>query len=245
MALKVLGLITARGGSKGVPRKNIRALNGKPLLSYTAETALQAKTLTHIILSTDDEEIAEVGRKFGLDVPFLRPPELALDTTASLPVVRHALDYLKKMGDSFDAVCLLQPTNPLRRAEDIDACVNLLFESNADSVVSVLPVPHEFNPHWVYWMNDKCLSLVTGETSPISRRQDLPPAFHRDGSIYVTRPATIAENDNLYGKNTRGYEIDPQFSANIDTEADWQLVERRMVGQLPETLHFSTIAGAV
>ena len=232
--MKVLGLITARGGSKGVPRKNVRLLGGKPLIAYTAEIALQAETLSRVVLSTEDEEIAEIGKKYNLDVPFLRPPELAKDSTPSLPVVRHALLSLENDGEFYDAVCLLQPTNPLRRSEDIDACVRLLFESNADSVVSVLPVPHEYNPHWVFWMNGsngdgRRLSLAVGAKNPISRRQDLPPAFHRDGSVYVTRRDTIIEGNSLYGENTQGFEIDARFSANIDTEADWQSVENRIL----------------
>ncbi|MCI0730285.1 MAG: acylneuraminate cytidylyltransferase family protein, partial [Chloroflexi bacterium] len=143
--MRVLGLIPARGGSKGVPRKNIRLLCGKPLLQYTAESALAARRLSRVILSTEDEEIAEVGRRCGLDVPFLRPAELAQDDTAALPVVQHALRWLEAQGEWFDAICFLQPTCPLRRAEDIDACITLLEERNADTVVSVLAVPLQYN----------------------------------------------------------------------------------------------------
>jgi CMP-N,N'-diacetyllegionaminic acid synthase len=226
--MKVLGLITARGGSKGVPRKNIRLLCGKPLLAYTAETALQSQTLSRVVLSTEDEEIAAVGRRFGLDVPFMRPPELAQDATPSLPVVRHAVLELERSGDFYDAVCLLQPTNPLRRFEDIDACVRLLFESEADSVISVLPVPHEYNPHWVFLSNGGALSLALGGGEPIARRQDLPLAFHRDGSVYVTRRDTLVNRNSLYGEKICGCELKPQFSANIDTEEDWLAVENRL-----------------
>lgn len=227
--MKVLGLITARGGSKGVPRKNIRFLCGKPLLAYTAETALKATSLARVILSTEDEEIARVGSKYGLEVPFMRPPELAQDATPSHLVVCHALLMMQERHEFFDAVCLLQPTNPLRRAADIDACVNLLVESDADSVISILPVPHEYNPKWVFWLdvNNK-MTLCTGGKEPITRRQDLPPAFHRDGSVYVTRTETILKRGNLYGEHILGYEINPQFSANIDTAADWQATEKRV-----------------
>lgn len=227
--MKVLGLIPARGGSKGVPRKNIRFLNGKPLLGFTAETALRARTLTRVVLSTEDEEIAEVGRNYGLDVPFMRPAELARDATPSLPVIRHALLTLQEEGDHYDAVCLLQPTNPLRRAEDIDACVELLSETKADCVVSVLPVPHEYNPKWVFWKNGTGqMSLSTGDAEIVARRQELPAAFHRDGSVYVTRCETILISQSLYGEDLRGYEISPEFSANIDTEEDWQKIEQRI-----------------
>ena len=133
--MKTLGIITARGGSKGVPRKNIRLLAGKPLLQYTAEAALAAKRVQRVVLTTDDAEIAEVGRRCGLDVPFLRPPELARDDTPTLPVLQHAVRALEAKGDRFDAICLLQPTHPLRRVADIDACIALLEEKQADSVV--------------------------------------------------------------------------------------------------------------
>jgi CMP-N,N'-diacetyllegionaminic acid synthase len=230
--MKVLGLIPARGGSKGVRRKNIRLLNDKPLLAYTAEAALQAHTLTRVILSTEDEEIAEVGRKYGLEVPFMRPAELAQDSTPTLPVVRHALLTLELQGECYDAVCLMQPTNPLRRDEDIDACVKLLCSSKAGCVVSVLPVPHEYNPKWVFWKDASGkMSLSTEDAEIIPRRQDLPPAFHRDGSIYVTRSEVIINDQSLYGNYVQGYEIKPEFSANIDTEDDWQAIEKRILGR--------------
>ena len=121
--LRVLGIIPARGGSKGIPRKNIRRLAGKPLLQYSAQAALGARRLARTILSTEDPEIAEVGRTCGLEVPFLRPPELARDDTPTLPVLQHAVRTLEAAGDHYDAVCLLQPTNPFRQSHDIDACI--------------------------------------------------------------------------------------------------------------------------
>ena len=237
--MKVLGIIPARGGSKGVPRKNIRLLCGKPLLAYTAESALRAENLTRVVLSTEDEEIAEVGRRCGLEVPFLRPKDLASDTTPTLPVIRHAVEFLENRGDAFHAICLLHPTNPLRRAEDIDNCINLLENSKADSVVSVLPVPCEYNPKWVYWKSENGkLILSTGEAEPIPRRQDLPPAFHRDGTIYVTRKTVLFEQGNLYGKNIQGYEMNPRFSANIDTMQDWSNVEMHLQAQLNTSVNY-------
>lgn len=227
--MKILGLITARGGSKGVPRKNIRLLGGKPLLAYTAEAALRAEKLSRVVLSTEDEEIAETGRKYGLDVPFMRPAHLAGDKTPTLPVIVDALERLAGEGDLYDAVCLLQPTNPLRRAEDIDACIEVFARSDADAVVSVLRVPAEFNPKWVYWRDDGDgrLWLSTGEKEPVTRRQDLPPAFYRDGSVYVTRSRVILETGSLYGERVLSYEMNPEFSINIDTEEDWKQLEER------------------
>ncbi|MBI3949556.1 MAG: acylneuraminate cytidylyltransferase family protein [Acidobacteria bacterium] len=225
--MRVLGLIPARGGSKGVPRKNIRLLCGKPLLQYTAEAALAARRLSRVVLSTDDEEIAAVGRASGLEAPFLRPAELAKDDTPMLPVVQHAVRFLEATGDDFDAVCLLQPTNPMRRAEVIDDCIELLERSDADAVCTILPVPSEYNPHWVYFRNaDGSLRLSMGELSPIPRRQDLPPAYHREGSVYVTRRDVVMEQNSLYGSRSVGYVLDPEQSVNIDGPQDWARAER-------------------
>lgn len=224
--MRVLGIIPARGGSKGVPRKNIKLLCGKPLLAYTAEAALAAKRLTKVILSSEDTEIAAVGRELGLEVLFMRPGRLAADDTPTFPVVVHALKEMEKLGEEFDAICLLQPTNPLRRSEDIDACIELLEHSGADSVVSVLPVPIEYNPHWVYFESGTGeLRLATGEDQPIARRQDLPKAYHRDGSVYVTRIGVRGKFKNLYGETVRGFEVAANRSVNIDTFEDWKRAE--------------------
>jgi len=225
--MRVLGLIPARGGSKGVPRKNIKLLCGKPLLAYTAESALASKRLSRVILSTDDEEIAAVGRACGLEAPFLRPAELAQDSTPTLPVAQHALRMLEEAGDHYDALCLLQPTNPLRRSQDIDACIELLETSNADAVATILPVPAEYNPHWVYFQDERgLLRLSTGEDTPIPRRQSLPQAFHREGSVYVVRRNVLMEGNSFYGSRFAGYLLDPAQSANIDTPEDWRQAEQ-------------------
>ena len=229
--MKTLGIIPARGGSKGIPGKNIRNLCGKPLIQYTAESALSAKLLTRVILSTEDESIADVGRRCGLDVPFLRPSELAEDDTPMLPVVQHAVRWIEGQGEVFDAICLLQPTNPLRRPEHIDHCIELLEQRNADSVITVSPVPPEYNPHWVYFRDeDNFLKLSMGETSPIARRQDLPAAFHREGSAYVTRRDVVINENSLYGTRLIGYQLDPEQCVNIDEAVDWQRAER-LIGQ--------------
>ena len=229
--MRTLGVIPARGGSKGVPRKNIRPICGKPLLQYTAEAALAARSLSRVILSTEDEEIAEVGQNCGLEVPFLRPVELALDETPTLPVIQHALRWVESRGESFDAVCLLQPTNPLRRPEDIDGCIELLETTDADAVVTVLPVPPEYNPHWVYLHGkDGLLRLSTGESSPIARRQDLPSAFHREGSVYVTRRQVVVDQNSLYGKRLVGYLLDPNRCVNIDGPEDLERAEAILLG---------------
>jgi len=225
--MKTLAIIPARGSSKGVPRKNLRHLGGKPLLQYTAAAALAARRLTRIILSTDDVEIAEVGLQCGLEAPFLRPAELAADETPMLPVVQHAVRWVETQGECFDAICLLQPTNPLRNPEVIDACIELLERSEADAVVTVLPVPTEYNPHWVYFQDrEGILHLSNGEAIPVPRRQDLPPAFHREGSVYVTRREVVMEKHSLYGHRLVGYLLWPEQSVNIDGPEDWERAER-------------------
>jgi CMP-N-acetylneuraminic acid synthetase len=208
-------------------------LCGKPLLQYTIDSALAAHTLSRLVVSTEDAEIAEVALQCGAEVPFMRPPDLALDTTPTLPVVQHALQVLETGGDSFEAVCLLQPTNPLRRAEHIEACLALFQQSQADTVITVLPVPTEYNPHWVYFQtSDGSLRLSTGELEPLPRRQVLPPAFHREGSVYITRRDVIMNRHSLYGERVLGYVIDPNQSINIDTFEDWERAELLLSQQL-------------
>ena len=234
--MRVLGIVTARGGSKGVPRKNLRLLEGKPLLQYTAEAALAARNLTRVILSTEDEEIAAVGRRCGLDVPFMRPLELAQDATPTLPVLQHAVRWIEEAGEFYDAICLLQPTNPLRRPEYIDGCIELFQRDNLDSVITVLPVPPEHNPHWVYFVDENnLLRLSTGEVTPLPQRQSLPPAFHREGSVYVTRRDVLMEENSLFGRRVGGYPLDPAQCVNIDGPADYERAERMLqaAGQQP------------
>jgi CMP-N-acetylneuraminic acid synthetase len=224
--MRVLGLIPARAGSKGVPRKNLRLLAGKPLLHYTIESAAGARRLARVVVSTESQEIAVAARAAGAEVPFLRPESLAADDTPMLPVVAHALRALAEQGDAYDAVCLLQPTCPLRRAADIDGCIELLERSGADSVVTVLEIPARYHPHWAFLEGaDGSLRPVTG--APLApRRQELAPAYHRDGSVYVTRCSAVRDEGSLYGRRTLGYRADPERNVNIDDLDDWARAER-------------------
>lgn len=223
---RVLGLVPARGGSKGIPRKNIRPLGGKPLLAWTAECALRSRSLSRVVLSTDDEEIAAVGREHGLEVPFLRPAELGGDTVGSLAVVLHAIETV---GTEFDAVCLLQPTDPFRSAELVDRCVDTLFEREASAVVSVLPVPTRYHPDWVYRPTEAGdLRLADGTTSPVKRRQELGPAFVRSGAVYVTRSETLRVDRSLYGDKVVGVEHGDEPTFNLDTMEDWVAAEAHL-----------------
>ncbi len=224
---KVLGLIPARGGSKGIPGKNIKHLQGKPLLAYTYESARESKLLSRTILSSDDAEIIAVAQELGLDVPFTRPSDLAFDQSPTLPVIIHALEYLKSVGEEYDAVCLLQVTNPFRRPGMIDEAIDHLENSGADALISVLPTPHEFNPHWIFESGpDGNLHIATGEEKIISRRQDLPKAYFRDGAIYLTRTEVILNEKDLYGKKLTYLLGDQDRYVNLDTMDDWFKAEK-------------------
>ena len=220
--MRILSIIPARGGSKGVPGKNIKLLGDLPLLAYTAQSALASKLLTKVILSTDCPSIAAVAKQCAIEVPFLRPETLAADTASSIAVVQHAVSYLENQGEFFDAVCLLQPTSPFRPKGFIDKAIQKFIQDGADALVSVLPVPHEFNPHWVFEPNEKgLLQIATGDKEIIKRRQDLPQAFFRDGSIYITKTSVIKEG-SFYGTELSYLENHPDFYVNIDTLEDWE-----------------------
>lgn len=232
--MRTLGIIPARGGSKGVPRKNIAPLAGRPLLAWTAEAALAARRLDAVVLSTDDAEIAAVGERWGLEAPFLRPSELSQDDTPTLPVMQHAVAECERRSGRFDAVCLLQPTSPLRKTATIDAAIELLESSGADSVVTVLRIPDEFNPCWAFFaQGDGALRLATGGAVPIPRRQELPPAFHREGSVYVVRRDVLMEGGSLYGERTIGLPLDRESSVNIDAPEDLERAEALLRAQEP------------
>lgn len=222
--MNVLGLIPARGGSKGIPRKNITNLAGKPLLAYTCQAALESHTLTRVVLNTDDEAIAAVGRQYGVDAPFLRPAHLATDDTPILPVIQHTLAWLdENAGFKTDIVVLLQPTSPFRQATHIDATVQLMMESGADTVVSVVAVPHNFNPVSVMRMDESgyLVPFVSGEM--ILRRQEKPRVYARNGPAILVVKRKVLEAGTLYGKKVLPYEMDRAASLDIDEPEDLAL----------------------
>jgi len=225
--MRILAIIPARGGSKGVPGKNIKNLGGKPLLSYTAEVAFKSSYLSEIILSSDDEDIIEIGRKIGINIPFTRPKHLAKDNTPTIDVIIHALEWYQSQNIFFDAVCLLQVTSPLRTVSFVNQAIKKFINSNCDSLVSVLEVPHEYNPHWTFEINEQGnLKIATGEDKIITRRQELPKAYHRDGSIYITKTNVLLEQKSLLGKTTAFIESDVNSYVNIDTLKDWEKAEQ-------------------
>ena len=228
----VLGLVPARGGSKGVPGKNTRLLAGHPLIAYTARAAAGSGALDRVVLSTDSEEIAEVGRRVGLEMPFMRPAALAADDTPMLAVVRHALAELRRHNWEPDIVVLLQPTSPLRTPLDIRRTVELLRSSGADSVVTVVPVPQHLSPDYVMRIEDGRLRRFLPESERIARRQDARPAYARNGTAYAFWTETVQRFGTIYGEDCRPLVMAAEESLSIDTETDWEAAERALAGPL-------------
>lgn len=217
--MSTFALIPARGGSKGIPRKNIKPIAGKPLIAWTIESALRSSLLDAVVVSTEDEEIAEVARRAGALVPFLRPAALAADDTPGLDPVLHAFEQLAQ----FDAVLLLQPTSPMRTTDDIDACLRLAADRGAPSVVSVSePDAH---PYWTYRIgNDGRLArLVDG--APVTRRQDLPLVGALNGALYFAERNWLLANGSLLGPETLAYMMTRERSVDLDTPLDWKIAE--------------------
>lgn len=225
--MNVLGLIPARGGSKSIPRKNIYPVLGKPLIAYTIEAACASRRLSRTVVSTDDMEIAAVAKKWGAEVPFLRPQELARDDTSALPVIQHTVRYLeKKEGWRADVVVYLQPTSPLRRHVHIDAAIDLLISKGVDSVVSVVPVPHQFSPVSVMRLEDDCLVPFLPDTSELLRRQDKPLVYARNGpAVLVCTYEAVIHCNTLYGQRTLPLVMENEESIDVDTAFDLDLVD--------------------
>lgn len=223
----VLGLIPARGGSKSISRKNVVPILGKPLIAYTIEAAQASQRLTRMVVSTDNAEIAKVAKEWGAEVPFLRPKELARDDTPALPVIQHALRYLETMeGWRADVVVYLQPTSPLRRGDHIDAAVDLLISKAADSVVSVVPVPHQFNPVSVMRLEGDYLVPFLPEAAHLLRRQDKPVVYARNGpAVLACTYETVMHHNRLYGERTLPFVMTQEESLDVDTAFDLALVE--------------------
>ena len=224
-SLSVLGVITARGGSKGVNRKNIRDLLGKPLIAFTIEAALQSKLLTSVIVSTDDEEIAEIARSLGADVPFLRPAALADDTSRSVDVMAHALTWMKENRNAeFEYAMILQPTSPLRTAEDIDVCIRIAAESDADSVMSMVEIS-DFALEKLKTIEQGVIApLLQPEGKDSAHRTEGKKVYKRNTSVYLTRSALLMQGE-LFGKTSHAYVMPPERSIDINGPVDLELAE--------------------
>jgi len=218
-SLKVLSIIPARGGSKGVPRKNIKDLNGKPLIAYSIESSLESSFIDITVVTSEDEEIIQVSKKLGADVIY-RPKELASDAASTMPVVKHALDKLLSRGKSFDIVIVLQPTSPLRDSDTIDKAFKLFTEQDADALISVTELDIEVFKSFVI-NKDGYLSGAINSKYPFTRRQDLPKAYLANGAIYMIKTKVFNENKTLITDKTVPFIMKKENSVNIDTQEDF------------------------
>ena len=224
----VLALIPARGGSKGLPGKNLRPLAGHSLISYAARVARESAVVDRAVLTTDAEEIAVEGRRVGLEVPFLRPAQLAQDDTPMKPVIEHALAALEGNGFAPDIVLLLQPTSPLRTPDHLRAAVRMLRESRADSVVSVVELPRHLSPDYVMRIDNGGLEPFLPDGARVTRRQDARPAYVRDGTVYAFWTRTLVEQGSIYGARCLPLVVRAEESITIDSASDWDAAERLM-----------------
>jgi CMP-N,N'-diacetyllegionaminic acid synthase len=214
---RILSIIPARGGSKGLPRKNIAKLNGKPLIAYSIESALNSNFVNRVIVSTEDAEIAEVSRSHGSEV-LDRPKELAQDGTPTISVVQQVLHQLEDEGYLAEVVVLLQPTTPLRTTEDIDAAVQLFLTSNCQSVVSICEMEH--SPYWSFQVEGSYLKPLLGKKYLKMRRQDLPKVYLPNGALFISSPKVLFETKSFYSSRVMPYIMPPERSIDIDCEND-------------------------
>lgn len=219
---KILALIPARGGSKGVPGKNIRMMGGKPLLGWTIDAAKKSQFIDRLILSSEDEEIISVARECGCEVPFVRPPELAADDAPGIAPVLHAVGAL---DEKYDYLVLLQPTSPFRQTEDIDGAIRCCIENQADSCVSV--TKSEKHPAWMFYLTDAgALSPVLDADSNATHRQQLDSVYALNGAVYVVDIPTLLKHEKLFfPDSTLAYSMPVEHSMDIDTPFDFTLCE--------------------
>ena len=225
--MNVLSIIPARGGSKGIPKKNIYPLCGKPLIAWTIEAVLSSRYISRTILSSDSNKIIEIAGRYGVDAPFVRPKELAKDNTPALPVIRHAVDWLKENEDYIpDYIVLLQPTSPLRTATHIDEALKKLIDSNADSIVSVVKVPHQYNPYSVMKMKDGFLKPFLEYDECKNIRQLKPTFYARNGAaIYAFTYECLMRKNSIYGDKILGYKMSREKSVDVDDMFDLKICE--------------------
>lgn len=218
---KILAIIPARGGSKGLPGKNIKKLNDKPLIAYSIEEALRSQLIDRVMVSTDSEEIAAISKQYGAEIPFIRPAELATDTASSVDVVIHAIEYLKENQNYIpEYVVLLQCTTPFKTSEDIDGTIEKCIKENMDAAVSICEA--EVNPYWTVKFEGNKLKDVIPGGNAITARQLLPKAYRLNGGIYVVKTEVFLNERNFMPKHTTGYIMSQERSIDIDTADDFE-----------------------
>lgn len=222
---KILGIIPARGGSKGIPRKNIKKLCGKPLISYVFNAAIKCDLITELILTTDDFEIAEIGKSLGMEVPFIRPKELSNDTAKSIDVVKHAILEMERIKKTeFEYIILLQPTCPFTTTKQIEETIELIQKKELDTVSTVTNVAHS-HPSFMYIQENSEFKKLINENKDYSSRHQLPKVFVRCGNIYVAKKEFVFSNGKLLGGKKDFLEIDTKHAVNIDEPIDWVIAE--------------------
>lgn len=228
-----LGLIPARGGSKGIPRKNLVPLAGKPLIQYTLEATLNCRLLDRVILSTDDEEIAEFGRQAGIEVPFIRPAAIATDDASTRSVQRHALQWFRQNeGTLPDALVTLQPTSPLRTSCHIDEAISRFQTQQADTVLGVTPVRD--HPYEIVGFSDGKMYRAFDRPANVVRRQQYPPFYKINGAIYITKSLILINLDTGYGDRVFDYEMDWDESVDVDSLHDLQTADALLRANVTE-----------
>ena len=226
----IIAIIPARGGSKGIPRKNIKLLNGKPLISYTIAAAKQSKHIEQVIVSTEDKEIKEVSITHGAEI-IERPDELAQDNSPTLPVLQHTIKTLQDNNKKVKLIVLLQSTAQFQKAKEIDEAIETVLNGNWNSLISLSSVPKHFNPIWQKKISDNGQVLNVSDSEPINddkkstRRQDLKQTYWKNGQIYIITPETLMEQNSLFGERCTSYIINRNI-VNIDTEEDWKQAEK-------------------
>lgn len=223
--MKILAIIPARGGSKRLPGKNIKSLHGKPLIQWAIESASGIKEVSRIVVSTDCPQIADVAEKSGAEVPFMRPEELASDTSSSTDVVKHALSFYKAKGEHFDYILLLQPTSPIRNAVHTQEAIDMLIAKQADAIVSVCKCDH--SPLWTNTLpDDQSMEGFVRSEFKNTRSQDLPDYYRLNGAIYITKTSNFFKENSLFlSSNIYAYVMDRESSIDIDDKLDFMLAE--------------------
>ncbi len=222
--MNILAIIPARGGSKGVYRKNVRDLNGKPLISYTIEAAKKSKYINRLVVSTDDFEIAETSKKYGAEIPCLRPEDLSGDVAPTVDCVVHMLNYLKESEGYIPThVMLLQCTSPLRNFKHINEAVEKLKSSSENALISVCE--SEVNPYWTNVFDGELLKPFIKDGYKITRRQDLPDVYRINGAIYLIETELLLKEKTFQPSSLTGYVMDSYYSIDIDTELDFKIAE--------------------
>ena len=223
---KILALIPARGGSKGLPRKNIKPLLGKNLIGWTIEQAKDSSCIDYVYVSTEDKEISDISKSFGAEIPFMRPKKLAEDSSSTMDVVHHVIDEFNKRGMFFDIIALLEPTSPLRKRGDLDQALRTLVDSEqfADSIVSLGEI-HLENPLVAKVVSDKYLAPFIESSVKISQRQQYPKAYFPYGVIYATKVSTLLKDKTFYPEKTLPYFIERWQNYEIDDYCDFLCIE--------------------